>query len=176
MLYMVECRFKDQAREAAWNEWYGGERLGELLAVPGFVSSQRFISLTHSGNHYLTVHSILSMEVFQCPEYMAMGGGAFQGYQDCITDWVRRFFTGLDVAPAVSMDERLAVVDAGRETVTGCGVPFAWMQPVNQPGRAADSGGARGIARIGARLADEVLREQLYPLAIYKPMQLQRMS
>ena len=176
MLYMVECRFNDPAREAAWNEWYGGERLGELLAVPGFLTSQRFILLTDSGNYYLTVHSIRSMEVFQCPEYKAMGGGAFKGYQDCITDWVRRFFTGVDVAPAVSMDERLVVADAGRDVVAGCGVSFTWMQPVNQPGRAPDTGGERGLACVGAAQADALQRQRPYRPAIYQPMQLQRTS
>lgn len=176
MLYMVECRFTDPAREAAWNEWYGGERLGELLAVPGFLTSQRFLSLTHAGNYYLTVHSIRDMAVFQGPEYKAMGGGAFKGYQDCITDWVRRFFTGVDVAPAVGADQRLVVADAARDALAGCGVALIWMQPVSQPGRAPDSGGERGVACIGAAQADGLLRHQRFPLAIYQPMQLQRTS
>lgn len=174
MLYMVECRFTDPAREAAWNAWYGGERLGELLAVPGFLTSQRFISLTHAGNYYLTVHSIRDMAVFQCPEYKAMGGGAFKGYQDCITDWTRRFFTGVNVAPAVTETERLAVADAPRAAYAGCAVPLTWMQPVNQPGRAPDGGGERGMAIIDAPLADTLLNGKRHPLAIYQPMRLQR--
>lgn len=176
MLYMVECRFTDPAREAQWNQWYGGERLGELLAVPGFLTSQRLISLTHAGNYYLTVHNIRSMDVFQCPEYRAMGGGAFKGYQDCITDWTRRFFTGVDVAPAVAMDQRLVVADAGRDAVAGCEVPFTWMQPVHQPGREPDARGERGIACVSAAQAEALRRERRFALNIYQPMQLQRNS
>lgn len=176
MLYMVECRFTDPAREAAWNEWYGGERLGELLAVPGFLTSQRFLSRTHAGNYYLTVHSIRDMAVFQCAEYKAMGGGAFKGYQDCITDWTRRFFTGVDVAPAVTLNERLVVADASRAAYLGCDVPLIWMQPTSQPGRAPDAGGERGIAKISAQRAEAWLKDKRFPLAIYQPMQLQRTS
>lgn len=170
MLYMVECRFNDPSREAAWNHWYGGERLGELLAVPGFLTSQRFIAATRPGNYYLTVHSISSMAVFECAEYKAMGGGAFKGYQGCITDWVRRFFSGLDVAPNVAMNERLAVRDAGRAAVAGCPLPFAWMQPVGEN----DHGGERGVARVGAAQADALLRDKRWPIDIYLPMAQQR--
>jgi hypothetical protein len=174
MLYMVECRFTDPAREAAWNAWYGGERLGELLAVPGFLTSQRLISLTHSGNYYLTVHSIRDMDVFQCAEYKAMGGGAFKGYQDCITDWTRRFFTGVDVAPAVGVDQRLLVADCARGALAGCDLPFTWMQPMNQPGKPPDTRGERGLACVSARQADALLKDKRYPIDVYQPMQHQR--
>lgn len=170
MLYMVECRFNDPAREAIWNQWYGGERLGELLAVPGFRTSQRFIAETRPGNYYLTVHSIRDMGVFQCPEYRAMGGGGFKGYQDCITDWVRRFFTGLDRAPAVPSQDRLAVTDAGRAAVEGSGVAFAWIQPVGEN----DRGGERGVARINAAESDAMLANNRWPIDIYVPMADQR--
>lgn len=170
LLYMVECRFNDPAREAAWNHWYGGERLGELLAVPGFLTSQRFIAATRPGNYYLTVHSIRSMEVFQSPAYLAMGGGAFKGYQGCITDWVRRFFSGLELAPRIAMDERLVVCDAGRAAVAGSGVAFAWMRPVGEN----DKGGERGVARIPAATADAQIWAKHWPIDIYSPMAEQR--
>lgn len=173
MLYMVECRFNDASREPAWNHWYGGERLGELLAVPGFLTSQRFIAATRPSNYYLTVHSIHSMAVFQCPEYRAMGGGAFKGYQGCITDWVRRFFSGLELAPQVAMNERLVVCDAGRASVAGSGVAFAWMQPVGENDRA----GERGVACVSALAADELIRmiqTERWPIDIYLPLAEQR--
>ncbi len=172
MLYMVECRFNDPVREARWNNWYGGERLGELLAVPGFLTSQRFIAATRQGNYYLTVHSIHDMAVFRCAEYRAMGGGGFKGYQDCITDWVRRFFSGLELAPNVAMHERFAVTDAARAAVEGSGVPFAWMQPVGEN----DRGGERGVARIAGQQAQALLREQRWPIDIYQPMIEQRLN
>lgn len=170
MLYMVECRFNDPAREAQWNQWYGGERLGELLAVPGFLTSQRFIAATRPGNYYLTVHSIGDMDVFQCPAYKAMGGGAFKGYQGCITDWVRRFFSGLELAPRVAMNERLAVCDAGRAAVVDSGVAFAWMQPVGEN----DQGGERGVARLNATETDALIQAERWPIDIYIPLAEQR--
>lgn len=170
---MVECRFSDPSRESAWNNWYGGERLGELLAVPGFLTSQRFIAATRAGNYYLTVHSISSMAVFQCAEYRAMSGGGFKGYQDCITDWVRRFFTGLEFAPRVTKNQRLAVTDAGRAAVVDCDVPFAWLRPVGEN----DTGGERGVACLSAAKAGTLLdtkRWPRWPVDIYIPMAEQR--
>ena len=58
MIYIVECAFTDPAREAAWNEFYSGEKLDTLLALPGFRASQRFRALTDVPAPYLAVHSI----------------------------------------------------------------------------------------------------------------------
>jgi len=114
MLYIVECRFTDPARERAWNEWYSGRRIGELLAVPGFNTSQRFRSAVRPAV-YLAVHSITSLDVFATAEYKAMGGGAFQGYQDCIADWHRTFYHGMERAPAVPLGDYLGLRSAVAE-------------------------------------------------------------
>jgi hypothetical protein len=166
MLYMVECRFNDPAREDGWNEWYSGKRLGELLAVPGFLASQRLLALTRPGRYYLALHSIGSLEVFQRPEYKAMGGGGFQGYQGCITDWVRRFFTGMDMAPAIASGERLVVADAGEASVVGSGLDFTWVRPVGDD----DRGGPRGLAVVDAATGARLVAEGRHPLDVYEPM------
>ena len=57
MLYMAECRFTDPAQEEAWNAWYGGPRLDELLSVPGFLTSQRFKAVTPADSPYLAIHT-----------------------------------------------------------------------------------------------------------------------
>lgn len=167
MLYMVECRFTDPAREPAWNTWYGGVRLDELLSVPGFTGSQRFIALTRPVPYYLAVHSIASMAVFGTPEYKAMGGGGFQGYQDCITDWVRKFFTGLDAAPPVGTDECLVLTDAGREAARASPVALTWLEP--DASRPDDP--VRGIARVARATGEALAAAPPFALDVYAPMQ-----
>lgn len=170
MLYMVECRFSDAAREQAWNDWYSGERLGELLAVPGFRASQRFAALTRPATCYLAVHSIESLRVFEAPEYKAMGGGAFKGYQACITDWKRQFFEGIEIAPAVSPDERLVVADGQPGCEHGSGITLHWMREA----RAEQAPRERGIAVVAARDIDVPALHRAYGFDVYRPITSQR--
>lgn len=172
MLYMVECRFTDPAREDAWNEWYSGERLGELLSVPGFRTSQRFKAVTRPPTYYLTVHSIDSLAVFRSAQYKAIGGGAFAGYQAYITDWKRGFFEGIDLAPAVALDEYLAVTDAPAEKAQASGIGFTWLKLV-EPARSA---APRGIARLDADGARRVMGGRRFPVDLYAPMILRRLG
>src|SRR5687768_10843572 len=100
MLYIVECGFADPAREAAWNAWYSGPKLSELLAVPGFLSAQRFRALDSNPAPYLNVTSIASPELFTTPAYRNNGGGRFGDWEPAlIIDWSRRLFTGITEMP-----------------------------------------------------------------------------
>lgn len=163
VLYMVECRFSDPVREQAWNDWYSGERLDELLSVPGFVGSQRHRALGRSPARYLAVHQIDGMEVFDSLAYQAIGGGGFLGYQDCITDWVRRFFKGTGDLARTAPDEVLLLTDAPAEQVTGCGAEFAWIREVN-------TGARRGLARVGPAQARELVGQGIWPIDAYVPL------
>lgn len=166
MLYMVECRFTDPSREQSWNDWYGGQRLGELLGVPGFRGSQRFRALDEQPIRYLAVHWVDGLEVFRSPAYAAIGGGGFLGYQDCITDWIRRFFAGWDRDMAVAQDERLVVADRGRESVAASGVEFEWLAEAGS-GRPRE----RGIARMPAAKLETLRGASMRDaLAIYAPL------
>ena len=95
MLYIVECGFADPSQEAAWNDWYSGPKLKELLAVPDFLSAQRFRALDNHPAPYLNVTSIASTELFTNPDYRRGGGG---GHRDLLPARVRR---ALRPAPAV---------------------------------------------------------------------------
>lgn len=172
MLYMVECRFRDAVREQAWNDWYSGERLGELLSVPGFRTSQRFTALTRPATYYLAVHSIDSLCVFETPEYKAMGGGGFEGYQDYITDWKRQFFEGLDIAPPVRFDECLVVADSRPERVRDSGMALSWMRAARKEQEQHE----RGIAVIKTGGIDAVALHRTYGLDVYQPIMTQRVS
>lgn len=169
---MVECRFRDAVREQAWNDWYSGERLGELLSVPGFRTSQRFAALTRPATYYLTVHSIDSLRVFEAPEYQAMGGGGFEEYQDSISDWKRQFFEGLDRAPPVSFDECLVIANSGPERVRGSGIALSWMRAARKEQEQQE----RGIAVIEAGGIDALALHGAYGLDVYQPIMAQRVS
>lgn len=113
MLYMVECDFADPAQEDAWNAWYSGEKLDDLLRNPGFVATQRFKSVRPRKAAYLALHSIRSAEVFTNPTYKATGGGKFGDWDPALmTNWSRRLFDGLAEAPAVGKNELLLVADS----------------------------------------------------------------
>ena len=170
MLYMVECRFTSPADEHAWNEWYSGKRIGELLAVPGFLTSQRFRSLTRSSSDYLAVHTIASMDVFNAPEYKAMGGGGFSHYPEHITDWVRRFFTGIDEMPEVGEGECIVLADRGRASVAGLPAEFRWVQPVGK----GDTRGERGFAVVPAAAAKKSFVLPARPVEVWEPIMLRR--
>lgn len=166
MLYIAECRFTDPVREAAWNEWYGGRRLDELLSVPGFRTSQRFKAVTPVVSPYLAIHSIDGVEVFARAEYRAMSGGGFQEWQRDIADWRRNLFTGLDVAPAVATDEYLAMTDRATEVVDRSCIRFIWLTNAGLD----RSVPLRGIARVGSRLAKQMIVHPEPGIAIYVPL------
>ena len=172
MLYMVECRFNDAAREQAWSDWYSGERLGELLSVPGFNTSQRFIAVTRPPTVYLAVHSIDSLRVFDTPEYRAMGGGGFQDYQECIVDWKRQFFEDIEIAPAVGIDQCLAVTDSTADHVRESGIDFSWMRPARRDEEPAQ----RGIAVLKAADISAPELHRKFGVDVYRPIMSQRLE
>lgn len=125
MLYMVECDFADPAQEDAWNHWYSGEKLDELLANSDFVATQRFKAVTPQKAAYLAIHSIRSADVFSTPAYKAGGGGRFGDWDPALmTNWSRRLFDGLAESPDVGPGGRLLVIDAGATPPPGIAVTW----------------------------------------------------
>lgn len=126
MLYMVECDFDDPAQEDAWNAWYSGEKLDELLSNPGFTATQRFHAVTPRKAAYLAVHSVRDADVFLTAEYKAGGGGRFGDWPPALmTNWSRRLFDGLAESPPVGPDELLVVVDGDVQMPPD--VPVTWL-------------------------------------------------
>jgi hypothetical protein len=125
MLYMVECDFDDPAQEDAWNEWYSGEKLDDLLSNPGFTATQRFQAVTPRKAEYLAVHSVRSTEVFTDPAYKATGGGRFGDWDPkLMTNWSRRLFDGVAESPPVAGDELLVVIDGDAPLPAGTDVTW----------------------------------------------------
>lgn len=126
MLYMVECDFDDPAQLDAWNHWYSGEKLDDLLSNPGFTATQRFQATTPRKAEYLAVHSIQSSEVFTNPAYKATGGGKFGDWDPALmTNWSRRLFDGLAESPDVGPEELLLVVDG--DTALPSDISVTWV-------------------------------------------------
>ncbi|HEX9836835.1 MAG TPA: hypothetical protein VGB90_08280 [Alphaproteobacteria bacterium] len=107
LLYAVRCNFARPDLEAAWNVWYDGPKTAEILAMPLFVSGQRFVASgldTH--RKYLALWVVESADVFTTPEYKA--GWGFHEWQDHIRDWSRDLYP----APAGDASAKFAVDDA----------------------------------------------------------------
>lgn len=170
MLYMAECRFTDPAQEEAWNAWYGGPRLDELLSVPGFLTSQRFKAVTPADSPYLAIHTIDSPAVFASSAYHAVSGGGFKGWQRYIDNWRRTLFTGMEAAPAIGIDEYLVLIDAGGEDI-GAG-PITWLRNAGLDNAIAQ----RGLARTDSAVATELMSRQRHAVTIYQPMMPQKLA
>jgi hypothetical protein len=166
MIYIVECGFSDPAREAAWNDYYSGPKLAQVLAVPGFRTSQRFKAMSAMTTPYFAMHSVDSLEVFKSPAYSNLGGGRFdQAYQPYITQWVRSFYDGLESAPAIREHDVLVVCDQP-ENAHAAGISFTWLTAATPevPVR------RRGIAPVSRKQGEALLQSRPDGIRLYSPM------
>lgn len=127
MIYIVECAFTEPAREAAWNEFYSGDKLTTLLALPGFRASQRFRAISDTPAPYLAVHSIRDAAVLDQTVYRDVGGGTFSGWDDLVTNWDRNLFKGMEAADEVSSEECLVMLDDPENAHRAPEASFVWL-------------------------------------------------
>jgi len=106
VIYIVRCNFTDPAREAAWNAWYSGPKIAQMLAQPYFLSCQRFKRASGAGRDYLALWTMQSPEALATPEYKAQWG--FSEWTPLIADWSRDMFDAGRLPAAV-----FAVAQAG---------------------------------------------------------------
>ncbi|HUK60564.1 MAG TPA: hypothetical protein VLV50_15145 [Stellaceae bacterium] len=111
-LYAVRCNFTDPAQLPAWNAWYGGPKMDEMLGLPYFISVQRYEAVAlDTGRKYLALWRVERPEAFETPEYRAQWG--FAQWTPFIRDWSRDLYRGpaeIDAALDVKEDERLHVI------------------------------------------------------------------
>ncbi len=132
MIYMVQCALGPAQSDADWDAWYGHMKPPALLlSVPGFRAAQRFKGITQKPPAYLAIYGIDSPDVMTSPAYKAAGGGNFltEQWKPMITFWHRMLFDGADMAPAVSDDEALVVLDAPAPE-THATLDFLWLRSV----------------------------------------------
>jgi hypothetical protein len=152
MIYTVECAFTDPARENTWNAYYDAEKLEALLSVPGFRAAQRFRAITDTPAPYLAIHSIRDAAVLEQKDYGSVGGGAFGGWDDLVTNWDRNLFTGMEATPEVSAEQFLGSKSpASTARCPGAALPSSTRKPARPwPGRKPVSSRFSSRLRTGA--------------------------
>lgn len=91
-VYIVRCNFTEPAKEQAWNAWYSGPKIGQMLAKPHFRSCQRFQRVSGDGRNYLALWTVQSPDAFKTQAYTTDWG--FFDWGPYITDWSRDLFDG----------------------------------------------------------------------------------
>jgi hypothetical protein len=90
-VYSVRCNFNRPDLEQAWNDWYNGPKLKQMLAKPMFLSGQRMkASGMNQRRQYLALWVLESPEAFKTPEYTTDWG--FFEWAPYIIDWSRDLY------------------------------------------------------------------------------------
>jgi hypothetical protein len=90
LAYVVRCNFSDPEKEQAWNDWYSGPKLKQMLDKPYFLTVQRYRRVSGTGRNYLAFWTLASAEAFETPEYKNDWG--FFEWRPYIIDWSRDLF------------------------------------------------------------------------------------
>jgi hypothetical protein len=140
-VYVVRCRFTAPDREQAWNAWYSGPKMAQMLAQPHFRSCQRFHLAAGSGRDYLALWTVDKPEALATPQYVSQWG--FAEWVSLVTDWSRDLFDGsavpddaFEVAPqgalAVVSFEGMSAADANaaRAAVARAEPAMMWLPAI----------------------------------------------
>jgi hypothetical protein len=177
-VYIVRCNFTAPAREQAWNAWYSGPKIKQMLAQPHFRSCQRFRRASGTGRDYLALWTVGSPQALTTRQYTSQWG--FAEWAPYITDWSRDLFDASaerDAAFAVAPHGALAVVSfdgmsaedasAARATFAPAEPAMMWL-PVIGLDRHTPVIGVRALPDLAsAPLADTDGRAQR---GIYRPI------
>ena len=91
-VYIVRCDFTEPGQEQAWNEWYSGPKIKQMLRKPHFRSCQRFRRTGGSGRNYLALWTLDLPEAFKTQDYTSDWG--FFDWSPYVTNWSRDLFDG----------------------------------------------------------------------------------
>lgn len=91
-VYIVRCDFADPGKEQAWNEWYSGPKIEQMLRKPHFRACQRFRRTGGSGRNYLALWTLSSPDAFKTQAYTSDWG--FFDWSPYVTNWSRDLFDG----------------------------------------------------------------------------------
>jgi hypothetical protein len=133
-VYIVRCNFTEPAKEQAWNDWYSGPKIAQMLRKPHFRTCQRFRRTSGHGRDYLALWTLQSPDAFNTAEYRSDWG--FFEWQPYITDWSRDLFDGggePEAAFAVSPQGSLHVVSFDGMSLDQANAERAALAP-SQPG------------------------------------------
>jgi hypothetical protein len=91
-VYIVRCNFTQPDKEQAWNAWYSGPKIAQMLAKPYFRTCQRFRLACGRGRDYLALWTLQSPDAFKTAQYTSDWG--FFEWASHVTDWSRDLFDG----------------------------------------------------------------------------------
>jgi hypothetical protein len=179
-LYIVRCKFTEPSKEQAWNAWYSGPKIEQMLAQPHFLICQRFRRETGTGRNYLALWTVQSPQALATPQYTAQWG--FADWGPYITDWSRDLFDGgavSETAFAVAPEGALRVVsfdrmsredaEASRDAVARTDPELMWL-PVIGLDRHTPMIGLRPVADFASCDLAERGGDERVQRAIYRPI------
>ena len=177
--YIVRCNFTAPGNEQAWNAWYSGPKMEQMLAQPHFLTCQRFRLAAGTGRDYLTMWSVDSPQALSTPRYTAQWG--FAEWTPYITHWSRDLFDGGAASErtfAVAPEGALAVVSfdrlsepeaqAARDGVASTEPDVMWL-PVIGLDRHTPMIGLRALASLASRPAADGGDERIQS-GVYRPI------
>jgi hypothetical protein len=177
-VYVVRCNFTAPAHEQAWNAWYGGPKIAQMLAQPHFRTCQRFHRAVGVGRNYLALWTVASPDALTTPQYVSQWG--FAEWAPMITDWSRDLFdagaAGVDafaVAPrgaleVVSFDGATAEdANAARAALADAAPDMMWL-PVVGLDRHTPAIGVRPLPDAAAPPRET--RDRRAQCALYRPI------
>jgi hypothetical protein len=179
-LYIVRCKFTEPSKEQAWNAWYSGPKIEQMLAQPHFLTCQRFRRASGTGRDYLALWTVQSPQALATPQYTSQWG--FADWGPYITDWSRDLFDGdaaSENAFAVAPEGALRVVsfdgmsqeDAiAARTIAARDEPDMMWLPVIGLDRHTPMIGVRAVADIASCHPAEHGGDERVQQAIYRPI------
>lgn len=171
MIYTVECAFTDPVREEEWNRHYSGEKLDNLLRLPGWRTSQRFRALTPIDAPYFAMHTLRDADVLG-QQYKSIGCGVFGGWEGFIANWHRNLFAGIDVAPDVPPDACLVIGEDPASVARFPDLRFSWMESCGLD----RSVPMLGLAVVGRAIGERLAAANAEELRIYDPIMRRKVS
>jgi hypothetical protein len=175
-VYAVRCNFLGPPeRERLWHEWYDGPKLRQMLALPQFMTMQRFRAAgLDTRRKYLALWLVRSPAAFETPEYRAQWG--FAEWTGEIGDWSRDLYDAPDAIDGlleIGRDERLylasadgAAAGAVAARLRAARPSVSWIESAGLDRHAP----VMGLARLGSGEAPPILKEAALTETLFAPL------
>ncbi len=177
MIYTVELRFSDPAREDEWNAWYE-TYLAQLVSLPGLSTAQRFRAVAPGAQRweYLALYSVASLDVYESEAYRNIGGGgnASVRFKEAIRRR-RNVYAGIERVPQVTASRRVLLCE---DAPHGFDLPDCLFLPLESSTGRQKAGATkldgepsrRAIAVLDAEAVDRLNLTVTDGLAVYAPI------